>query len=107
MAGVLHGASMICIERDLHLDHALDLGGISLSKNSPLVHIWKQRVAIELRRLAACTDETLCRAARILSNHSTSRRDIDRNGPVRAIIDRGVFGLIKLALKRNPILIPQ
>src|SRR5262249_61775128 len=93
--------------RTLDLDHAIDGPRRILRGRDALGDLRQQGLGIELRLLAARADESIGGAAGVTRHEGTRGRDIDRHRRVWAVVDRGLLGLVVLALEADPLLRPE
>src|SRR6266699_2233588 len=106
VAGVLGRARGVGVERHLHFDHAVDAIAAARGLQSGS-DVGQQRVAIELRCLAAGADEALGGPPGIFRHHGAGRRDIDGHRGFRTIVDRRVPGAIIFAFERDALFPPK
>ena len=81
----------------------LGLGGLA----DALGDARHQRLGVEVPLLAAGADEAVAGAAGIARHHGAGGGDIDRDLLVGPVVDRGLLGLVVLALEGDALLAPQ
>jgi hypothetical protein len=104
--GGLLGDLGIAVVGDLDLDHALDRLVVAAHLLGALADVVEQ-VDVELRVLARRADEAVADAAGELGRERARRRDVDRHGLVRPVVDRGAAQLVVVALEVDALLGPQ
>src|SRR5690606_28212351 len=66
-----------------------------------------QLILVQLGALAGGADEAVARAAGVARHERPARGDVDRDGGLGTVVDRGVDGLVVLALEVHPLARPQ
>ena len=105
--GVLHRTLPVGVERDLHLDHELDVSIPAPGLGHPLAYRGQEGFGVEIRLLAAGADEAVRDPPSEPRRDRPGSGDVERNRRVGAVVDGRVLGAVVLALIGDPLLGPE
>jgi hypothetical protein len=107
MPRILKGRTMVCIDRNLHLDHAIELVRATARHSEPGGNIWQQRLRVQFGLLSASTYEPVTVPTGVLRHDWAGGCDIYWQHFAGAIVDCGIPSAEVRSVERNPILAPK
>jgi len=107
VAGVLHGALHVGVERDLHLDERVDAAGRALALLESLAEGGQQVLGVELARLAGGRDVAVGDAAGEARRGGAGGSDVDRHRGFGPVVDGGVVSPVEGSVEGDALLTPQ